>query len=114
METINSTHDINTDGTEPVHEAADEEDLLCLFDQFSDLMLPSLVWLSTDNAVIINEASIEGSSVTYHVTVQQCTMALFYTSINMLVISQKFFNYLPQKLKIAEIKQMHSNISQCH
>ena len=42
METIPMTNDNYTDRTEPVHEAADEEDLLSLFDQYSDLMSPLL------------------------------------------------------------------------
>ena len=33
METINLTHDSHTDRAEPVYEAADEENLLSLFDQ---------------------------------------------------------------------------------
>ena len=84
MDSMNLTHDNLTDRAEPVHKAADEEDLLNLFDQYSDLMSPSSDWLSTDVAIIINEASIEGISVTYHITAQQCTTtALFDTGANM-------------------------------
>ena len=58
-------------------------------------------WLATDDAVIMNEVSVEGISATYYITVQQCvTTALFNTSANLSVISQKFFDSLPQKLKL--------------
>ena len=41
MEIITLTHDSHTDRAEPLHETADEEDLLSLFDQYSDLMSPN-------------------------------------------------------------------------
>ena len=77
METITSTHDIHTGRVEPL---ADEEDLLSLFDKYSNLMSPNSDSLSTDDAVIINEVSVEGIIATYHVIAQQhATTALFDT-----------------------------------
>ena len=100
MQAITSTTGNHTDRTEPIHEAADKEDLLSLFDQYSDLVSPTSDRLSADIAVVINGASLEAISTTYHITTQQCTTtALFDTSTNMLVISQKIFNSLPQKAK---------------
>ena len=63
MESITSTNDNHTDRTDPVHEAADE-DLLILFDQYSNVMSPTLDWLSTDIASVINEAFLKGISAT--------------------------------------------------
>ena len=48
------TNDKHTDRRETVHKAADEEDLLNLFDQNSDLLSPTSDWLSTDIAIVIN------------------------------------------------------------
>ena len=74
--------------------AADEEDLLSLFDQYSNLV-------SKDIAIVINEASSKGISVKNPITVQQCTTtALFDMGANIFIISEKFFNLLPQKLKL--------------
>ena len=42
METITMMDNKQTDTTESVHKSADEEDLLNLFDHYSDLMLPTL------------------------------------------------------------------------
>ena len=42
METITSTNNNHTDRTELIMETDDEEDLLSLFEQYSDLMLPTL------------------------------------------------------------------------
>ena len=42
METIPMTDDSHTDKTEPVHEAANENDLLSLFDQYFNLMSPTM------------------------------------------------------------------------
>ena len=68
----------------PLHEAAIEEDLLSLFNQYSDSMSPNSDWLATKDEVIINEVSVEGISATYHITVQQCaTTALYNTGANM-------------------------------
>ena len=92
---------------EPLHRAADVEDLLSLFDQYSNLMSSNSDCLATDNAVFINEVSVEGISAAYHVTVHQCvTTALFNTGANILVISQKY-NY--HKAETAKIKYMYSN-----
>ena len=55
METITSTHHSHTDRVEPLHKAANEEDLLSLFNQPTDLMSPNSDWLATEDAVIINE-----------------------------------------------------------
>ena len=78
METITSTNDSLTDRAEPLQEAADEKDLLSLFNKYSNLMSPNLDCLATEDAVIINEVSLEDISATYHVTAQQCiTTALF-------------------------------------
>ena len=88
MKTITLTHNSHTDREEPLHEEADEEDLLSPFEQYSDLMTPNLDWLPTDDAIIINEVSIESISAAHHVTVQQhATTVLFNTGANMQVIS---------------------------
>ena len=41
METITKTNDNDTDRTEPVHKTTNEDDLLSLFDQYSELMSPT-------------------------------------------------------------------------
>ena len=100
METITMTNYNDTDRTEPIQEAANDEDLLSLFNQYTGFMSPTLDWLSTDLAFIINEVSLERISATYHIKIQQCTTtALFDTDGNMLDISQKI-DSLPQKPKL--------------
>ena len=101
MEAITTTDDKQTDTVVSVQKAADEEDLLSVFDQCSDLLSSNLDWLSKDISVVINEASSEGISVENSITFQQCiTTALFVTGANMSVMSHKFFNSLPQKPKL--------------
>ena len=41
-----------------------------LFDQLSSLMLPMLDWLKPDSNIVISEASVQGRSATYKVTIQ--------------------------------------------
>ena len=54
METITLTHESPTDRAEPLHEAADEEDVMSLFNQYSNLMSPNSTWLATEDVIIIN------------------------------------------------------------
>ena len=106
METNTLTHDSPTNRAQPLHEAADEEDLLSLFDQYYNLISANLDWLSTDDSIIINEVSVEGISEAYHVTVQLTTTALFNTGANMWVTSQFFFQLSTSQTKTAKIKYM--------
>ena len=64
METITLTHNSHTDRAEPLHDAADEENLLTFFDQYSNFMSPNSDWLSSEDFIIINEVSLEGFSTT--------------------------------------------------
>ena len=48
-----------TDTAETVNKAADEEDLLSFFDQYSDMMSYKSDWLFKDIDIIINAASSE-------------------------------------------------------
>ena len=86
METIPMTNDKQTDTAESAHKAADE-DLLSLFDQYSDLMSSSWDWLSKDIDVI-NKTCSEGNRVEYSIIVQQCTTTtLFDTGPNVSIMS---------------------------
>ena len=86
METNILTTDSHTDRAESSYEAADEEDLLSLCNQYSNLLSPNSDWLSAEDSVIISAVSVEGISVTYHITVQQhATITLFDTGFNMSV-----------------------------
>ena len=88
METITSTHDSLTDRKQPLPETSHDEDLLSLFNKYSNLLSSNLDWVATEDPVIINEVSVECLSARYHITVQQhATTALFNTSVNMSVIS---------------------------
>ena len=100
METITMADDKQTDRAESVYKGTDE-DLMSLFDQYSDFKSPTSDWLSIDIALVINETSSKGISVEYAITVQQCTTTtLFDTDANMSVILQKFFNWFWQQLKL--------------
>ena len=89
------------DRLELSNETTDGKDLLSLLYQYSDIILPNSDWLTKEDVVIINEASVEGIKSIYHITVQQhTTTAIFDTSANMSVISQKFFDSLPQQPKL--------------
>ena len=67
---------------DPVCNVTDADSLMELFDQFSGLMLPMLGWLEPDTAVI-SEASLEGKSATYQVTIQNVvTSALLDSEAN--------------------------------
>ena len=84
-----------------IAKATNEEDLLSLFNQYSDLMSPNSDWLSAEDAVFINEVSVEGISATYHIAVQQhATTALFDTNDNLLVMSQNIFSPYHKKPKL--------------
>ena len=89
METITLKHDSQADTSEPSQKTANGEDLLSLFNQYSDLISPDSDWLATEDAVIFNEVSVENISTTYHITAQQhATTALFDIAANMLVIAK--------------------------
>ena len=60
METIIMMDDKQTNTTESVHKLANEENLWSLFDQDSNLMLPTSSWLSTGITIVINEISSGG------------------------------------------------------
>ena len=101
METVTVTDDEQADTAESANKTADEEDLLNLFNQYPDVMSSISDWLFKDIDVIINEASSEGISAEYSITMQQYTSTvLFETHVNVSVMSQKFFNTLPQKPKL--------------
>ena len=103
-----------TDTAESANKAADE-DLLSLFDQYSDLMSSNSDWLFKDIDVVINETLSEGISAECSITVQQCTTTvLFDTDANMSVMSQEGFQLITIKAEISKNKCMHSNISQWH
>ena len=73
----------------PSCEMNDGEDLLSLFNQYSNPVLPNSDLLATEDALIINKASVEGISTTYHITVQEhTTTTLFDTGANMSGILQ--------------------------
>ena len=64
-----------------------------LFKQYSDFTIPTSDLLGADATEVVSEASIQGMSATYHVT-------LLDTGPNVSVISQNFFSFLPQKPKL--------------
>ena len=100
METI-TTNENNTDSDKPTHESTVEEDLMSLFKQYSSFTPPISDWLGADATVVISEASIQGMSTTYHITVQeQTTIILLDAGTNMSVFLQKFLESLPQKPKL--------------
>ena len=83
METI-TTDENYTNSKEPIHETTNEEDLMNLFELYSDFTSHSSDWLGAYATVVISEASIQGRSATYHVTVQeQPTIALLDTGAKM-------------------------------
>ena len=101
----------HTNETEPVHETADE-DLLSLFDQYSELMSPTLDWLSTDIATVMNETSLEGISATYHITVQQCTTTAMF---DMVPACQSYHKkFLTLYHNVTKDKYKYSNFSYLH
>ena len=67
METL--THNSQLDRVDLSHETTNGEDMLSLFNQYSDLISPNWDWLATEESVIINEASVEVISTAYYVTV---------------------------------------------
>ena len=70
MEII-TTKENNTGSKEPTNKPSNEEDLINLVEQYSSLTQPTSDWLGTNVTVVITEASIQGTSTTYHVTVQE-------------------------------------------
>ena len=81
----------------------DEDILMELFDQFSRFMLPMSDWLEADT-IVISEASLQGRSATYQVTIQNIvTTALLDTGANISVVSEKFFRSLPQTPQLLKI-----------
>ena len=88
MKTITLTQDSQVDRLEPSHDTHDGEDLLSLFNQYSDLISQNSDYIATKDAIIINEVLVKGIIATYHITVQQCTTTpLINTGANMSVIS---------------------------
>ena len=63
VETITMKNDKQAEVQESVHKAAHKENLLCLFDQYSDLMSSTSDWLAKDIDIIINDGSPEEISV---------------------------------------------------
>ena len=49
--------------------ATDEDGLMELFDQISSLMSLMSDWLELDTTIVINEASLQGKSATYQITI---------------------------------------------
>ena len=89
---------------EPIGYPTDEDDIMKLFDQLSSLTSPMLDWLTPDTIIVINEASLQGKSTTYKVKIQNLqTIALLDTGANITVVSEKFFNSPPQKLKLSKV-----------
>ena len=90
----------------------DKEDLLSLFDQYSDLMSPTLAWLSTGITIVINEASPEGisaettlhfnSSQQQHWSTQVPTCQSYHNSFS-----------TPQELKLLQSNKCTVTSSSC-
>ena len=60
--------------------------------------------LTLDTTIIISEASLQGRSTTYKVTIQNLrTIALVDTGASISVNSEKFFNSLSQKPKLSKV-----------
>ena len=98
VETKTMTDDKQIETAESVHQVVDEENLVSLIDQYSNLMSSTLNLLAKDIDVIINEVASEGFSVEYPIVVQQCrTTALFDTGTNISVMSQKYFQFITTK-----------------
>ena len=111
METI-TTDENNTNSKELIHEPPNEEEQMNLLEQYSNFTPTTPDWQGADTTVVISEASIQGKSATYHVTVQdQPTIVLLDTEENISVIFQKTFWNLVPKTKIIKITYTYSHIS---
>ena len=87
----------DTISKESTHEPTNEKDLLNLFKQYSDFSQPTLDWLGANYTIVISDASIQGTSTTNHISVQeQPAIAQLGAKANMSVISQKILTLLPQ------------------
>ena len=54
--------------------------------------------LEPESIIVISEASLQGRTTTYKVTIQNLmTIVLLDTGANISVVSEKFFNSLPEK-----------------
>ena len=88
----------------PFDNVVDEDILMELFDQFSGLKSPVLDWLEMDTTVTVSEASLQGKSATYQVTIQNLvTTALLDARANISDVMEKFFKSLPQTPQLLKV-----------
>ena len=68
-------------------------------------MSPNLDLLSTSDAVMINDVSVEGVSAAYHITVQQCAThsTVEHRCQHVSHIIKNFFTSLPQEPKLLKL-----------
>ena len=91
METI--TWNGNNIDSVTTYEPTNKEDLMNLFKWYSDFTPLISDWLGADATIQISETSIQGTSATYHITVQeQLAITLLDTGANISVILQIFLN----------------------
>ena len=95
---------------EPINNVTNEDDLMKLFDQFCNLMIPTSDSPQLDTTTVVSEALLQGKGATYQVTIHNlATTALQDTGANMSVVSEKFFKSLPQ----TQNYQRYTHIKSC-
>ena len=89
--------------------------LMELFDQFSGLLSSVLDWLEPDAIIVISEASLQGKSATYQITIQSIiTTTLLDTGANISVVVERFLRLLlpiPQLLKVCMHKVISASVA---
>ena len=88
-----------TDTAESVPKSAGEEDLLSLFDQYSNLMSPTMAWPSTGISTVLNEASSEGIGAEYpnYSSTMNNNSTVWHRCLHVGHIINVFFNSFAQK-----------------
>ena len=94
------------------NQPTNEEYLLKLFQEYSNFSQLTSEWLGIDATVVNSEASIQGTSAAYHITVQEKpTIAPLDTGANISVIFAKCFQILTSKTTIIKITHTYSHFS---
>ena len=85
---------------EPIGKVKDEDGLMELFNQFPSLTSNKLGWLEPDTAIVISEASLQGKSAMYQVTIQNLiTTALLDKGEKYQLFQKSSLNYYLKHLK---------------
>ena len=97
---------------EPISNSTDEDELMKLFYRFFGFTPSSSDLLELDTTIVTSEASLQGKSTTYQVTIQNLTtIALLNTGANISVILKKFFKPLPQNHSYQKYTHTHKVMS---